>query len=95
MELLEHIPAWLLYPAAAGVLFLAWRYLGFRGMLAALGLMVVAFTYRSGRKSGALTEKVKQGAARQEAIETAKEVEIKVDALPIDKAREELKKWSR
>lgn len=58
----------------------------------AIGLAWAAFKLR---QSGANAERAKQAIARQKAIDTANKVETEVGALPADKAREELKKWSR
>lgn len=51
--------------------------------------------YLKGRSEGKQTERAKQAVQRQKAIDTANKVESEVDALPSDKAREELKKWAR
>lgn len=59
------------------------------------GLAAAAVAFFKGRSSGKQTERAKQAEARQKAINTAKKVETDVGALPADKAREELKKWSK
>lgn len=47
------------------------------------------------RRAGAKAEKVKQAQAEAKARDVADQVENDIGALPPDKAREELKKWSR
>lgn len=47
------------------------------------------------RRAGAKAEKAKQAQAEAKARDVADQVDNDIGALPADKAREELKKWSR
>lgn len=100
--LLENIPLWGWAIPAGGVLFLAWRYLGFRGMLAAAGAIGAAFLYRTGLKRGSAAERAKQAErdrkAREERLEMHREAtdaEREAAAMTDEEARKEAMKWSR
>jgi hypothetical protein len=59
------------------------------------GLVAAVVAFFKGRSAGKQSERAKQAEARQKAITTANKVETDVGALPADKAREELKRWSK
>lgn len=63
----------------------------------AAGAALAAFlgAYLKGRSAGKQSEQAKQLRERQEARDTADEVDSDVGAMPPDAAREALKKWGR
>ena len=63
----------------------------------AAGGVLAAFlaAYLKGKSAGKATERAKQDRERQEARDTADQVDNDVGAMPPDAAREELKKWAR
>lgn len=100
--ILDKVPLWLWIALAAGALFAAWRFLGFKGMLAALGVIVTAGAYRAGRKSGSEDAEAKrlreQLQAKQERLEMRQEHDASQQAakqMTDDEARKEAMKWAR
>ena len=100
--LLEAIPLWGWAIPAGAALFFAWRYLGFRGMIATAGAIGAAFLYRSGLKKGSAAERAKQAAkdrkAREERLEMHREAtdaERRAGELTDEEARKEAMKWNR
>lgn len=59
------------------------------------GVIAVAGAFIKGRLSGAAAERHKQAVDNLAARDISDQVQNDVGALPPDKAREELKKWSR
>lgn len=59
------------------------------------GVIAVAGAWMKGRLSGAKAERNKQAAEEAKARDIADQVDNDIGALPADKAREELKKWSK
>lgn len=63
-------------------------------VLAAGGAILALFlAFIKGQSAGAAKERNKQLQERQEAIDTANEVQNDIGAMPPDARREELKKW--
>lgn len=65
--------------------------------IAAAGAAILAIfmAFIKGQSAGANKERNKQLRDRQEAIDTANEVQNDIGAMPPDARREELKKWSK
>ena len=58
------------------------------------GIVAVAGAFIKGRLSGAKRERDKQATEEVKARDISDQVQNDVGALPADRAREELKKWS-
>lgn len=79
--LLEHIPLWGWAIPAAGLLFLAWRYLGLKGMIAAAGAIGAGWLYRSGHKRGSDAALSKQKRADEKAVKDHDRIKSETDRM--------------
>jgi hypothetical protein len=59
------------------------------------GIIGAAAAWMHGRVSGAKAERLDQVAAEAKARDVSDQVQNDIGALPADKAREELKQWSK
>lgn len=79
--LLDHVPLWVWLALAAAALFAAWRFLGWRGVIAVLAAIVTAGAYRAGRKSGSddALQNVKK--ANEQAVKDHDRIESETDRM--------------
>lgn len=86
--LIEHVPVWLWAVPGAGLLFLAWRFAGFRAALvAAAGVALTMLTggaFRKGLKTGSAGERAKQDKANEKAVKDYERIEAETGRMSDD-----------
>jgi len=86
--LIDHGAIWFLPIPALGLVFLAWRFAGFRAaLIAAAGVALVMLTggaYRAGRKSGDADAKAKQHKANEKAVKDYDAIKNKTGGMSDD-----------
>lgn len=80
--LFNTVPWWGWFVVAAGAGFLAMRWLGFNGLIAALVAGATAAVYARGRRAGATAEQAKQQQADTKARETIHDIKEDVRSIP-------------
>ena len=93
--ILDHVPflAWVAL-AIAG-LFVAWRFLGLRGMLAALVAVIGGLAYRQGRKAGNKSALKKQRKADEKAVKDYDKIKDETGSLTDDRLDDANDPWVR
>lgn len=79
--LLDYVPTWAWLVLAAIALLAAWRFLGLRGMLAALGAIVTLGAYRAGHKSGNENALARQKKADEKAVKDYEKINSETDHM--------------
>ena len=74
--LIEHVPFVLLFAGGVGLVYAAWRLLGVKGALGALGLIGTVLLYREGRKDGRQSQVAKEQADADHAINEAADARV-------------------
>ena len=77
----DHVPTWVWLILAVIALLAAWRLLGLRGMLAALGASVTLGAYRAGRQSGGADATARQQKANDKAVKDYEKLNAETDRM--------------